>query len=146
MLFMQTHSDRFGQSPRQIQKSSLSKPGIIPFLSTKTPSENHLPKQCGFSQFGEYNEVLNLLTLFIPQFFKYVKRSSAFKDTKNTSRKYPTNAHYHIFLSKLKGPLQTCKSFYILPILPVKIMKACSFMDTILPQLNAFERHHDQCL
>lgn len=66
MLFMQTRSDRFGQSPRQIQKSSLSKPGIIPFLSTKTPSESHLPKQCGFSWLGKYNEVLNFLTLFIP--------------------------------------------------------------------------------
>lgn len=80
MLFMQTRSDRFGQNPRQIQKSSLSKPGIIPFLSTKTPSENHLPKHCGFSWFGEYNEVLNLLTLFILLSLNII---FAFRDTKS---------------------------------------------------------------
>jgi len=82
MLFMQTRCDRFGQNPRQIQKSSLSKPGIIPLLSMKTPSENHLPKQCGFSWFGEYNEVLNLLTLFILLSLNK-KRIFAFRDTKS---------------------------------------------------------------
>lgn len=68
MLFMQTRCDRFGRSPRQIQKGSLSKPGIIPFLSTKTPSESHLPKQCGFFMLWGIQWSFELADIIYPSF------------------------------------------------------------------------------